>query len=70
MNPLDPGEQERFLEAMPADERRYYAFAMGAGLRPGEQRALLKADLHADEVGRSKYGPQWAPYSLPDGGAE
>jgi integrase len=46
---LDPGEQERFLGAMPADERRYYAFAIGAGLRPGEQRALLKADVHADE---------------------
>jgi len=45
---LDPGEQERFLEAMPADERRYYAFAIGAGLRPGEQRALLRADVHAE----------------------
>jgi integrase len=47
---LDPGEQKRFLEAMPADERRYYAFAIGAGLRPSEQRALLKADVHADEA--------------------
>jgi len=35
---------------MPADERRYYAFAIGAGLRPGEQRALLKRDVHANEA--------------------
>ena len=47
---LDPGEQEQFLAAMPADERRYYAFAIGAGLRPGEQRGLLKADVYADEA--------------------
>jgi integrase len=47
---LDPVEQERFLGAMPADERRYYAFAIGAGLRPGEQRALLKTDVYADET--------------------
>jgi len=46
---LDPGGQERVLGAMPADELWYCAFAIGAGLRPGEQRPLLKADVHADE---------------------
>ncbi|HEY2406937.1 MAG TPA: tyrosine-type recombinase/integrase [Polyangiaceae bacterium] len=43
---LEPEEQQRFLAAMPLDERRYYAFSIGAGLRPGEQRALLLEDVH------------------------
>ena len=45
---LQPAEQGRFLAAMPASERRYYQFAIGTGLRPGEQRALLKQDVHVD----------------------
>jgi len=32
---LEPGEQTAFLAAMPADERRYYAFALGTGVRHG-----------------------------------
>jgi len=50
---LEPGEQAAFLAAIPSDgstsdERRHYAFAMGTGLRPGEQRALLVEDVHLD----------------------
>lgn len=45
---LEPAEQASFLAAMPAGERRYYQFAIGTGLRPGEQRALLKKDVHVD----------------------
>jgi integrase len=45
---LEPEEQKAFLGAMPADEGRYYAFALGTGLRPGEQRALQLSDVRLD----------------------
>jgi len=45
---LEPDEQTRFLASMPEGERRYHQFAIGTGLRPGEQRALLKRDVHVD----------------------
>ena len=50
---LEPHEQEAFLAAIPADgsafdERNYYAFAIGTGLRPGEQRALHVEDVHLE----------------------
>ncbi|MBN1607832.1 MAG: site-specific integrase [Polyangiaceae bacterium] len=45
---LEPDEQTAFLAAMPKAERRFHAFATGTGLRPGEQKALLRSDVKVD----------------------
>jgi integrase len=61
---LNPAEQDAFLNAMPEPERLFYAFAMGTGLRPGEQRALLAADVHLDDENpyvEVRYGKRRGP---------
>jgi integrase len=43
---LTPDEQQRLLSAIPLPERHVVAFAIGAGLRLGEQWSLELGDLH------------------------
>lgn len=47
---LDAGEQARLLAAADPQERWILAFAIGTGLRQGEQWCLHLADVHADDA--------------------
>ncbi len=45
---LDPAEQAALLEAVPGEWRTAVAFALGTGLRQGEQWALRREDIRLD----------------------
>lgn len=46
---LSPDEQVRLLKAVPSDRWALVAFALGTGLRQGEQWALRLEDVHVDD---------------------